>query len=223
MTPLRLAHRGDWRVAPENSLEAMRAALAIPGCDGLEFDVRTSRDGQPVLLHDPTLKRVQGVVAAVDTLDAVELVRHGIPTLAEVLAAAGPEAFCDIELKAMPTERLLEVIEAARGGAGSGSLRRAAVSSFDAAFLRWVAGRRPGWTTWLNAMDVGAVTLSRARDLGCSAIAAAWESIDRRGVERATDAGVEVVAWTVRRRPTYARLARLGAIAICVESGALDG
>src|SRR5665811_1846970 len=187
VTPLRLAHRGDWRVAPENSLEAMRAALAIPGCDGLEFDVRTSRDGQPVLLHDPTLERVQGDAVAVDTLDAIEIARHQVPRLAAVLAAAGPEAFCDIELKAVPTERLLEVIEAARGDAVSGSLQRAAVSSFDAAFLRWVAGRRPGWTTWLNALDLGAGTVSRARDLGCSAIAAAWDSIDRRGVERATE------------------------------------
>ena len=39
---LRLAHRGDWRAAPENSLAAFLAALAIPACDGLEFDVRAS-------------------------------------------------------------------------------------------------------------------------------------------------------------------------------------
>ena len=37
---LRLAHRGDWRRAPENTLAAFLAALAVPGCDGLEFDVR---------------------------------------------------------------------------------------------------------------------------------------------------------------------------------------
>ena len=54
-TPLRLAHRGDWRAAPENSLQALVAATRIPGCDGVEFDVRLSRDGVPVLLHDETL------------------------------------------------------------------------------------------------------------------------------------------------------------------------
>ena len=47
--PLRLAHRGDSRVAPENTLEALLAAMRIPGCDGVEFDVRLSRDGVPVL------------------------------------------------------------------------------------------------------------------------------------------------------------------------------
>ncbi len=41
--PLRLAHRGDHRRYPENTLAAFRAALALPGCDGLEFDVRGAR------------------------------------------------------------------------------------------------------------------------------------------------------------------------------------
>ena len=56
---LRLAHRGDWRHAPENTIPALLAALQVPACGGLEFDVRLSADGVPVLLHDETLERVQ--------------------------------------------------------------------------------------------------------------------------------------------------------------------
>ena len=63
---IRLAHRGDWRHAPENSLGSIAAALAVPGCDGVEFDVRLSSDGVPVLLHDETLDRVQGRPGRVD-------------------------------------------------------------------------------------------------------------------------------------------------------------
>ena len=40
---------------------------------------------------------------------------------------------------------------------------------------------------------------------------------------RAREAELEVAAWTVRRRATYARLERLGVVAICVEAAALDG
>ena len=41
--PLRLAQRGDWRVARENSIAALLAALERPACDGLEFeDIRSS-------------------------------------------------------------------------------------------------------------------------------------------------------------------------------------
>jgi glycerophosphoryl diester phosphodiesterase len=77
---LRLAHRGDWRRAPENTLAALRAGLAVPGCDGLEFDVRLSGDGVPVLLHDETLARVQGHPERVDTLSARDLESHRWPT-----------------------------------------------------------------------------------------------------------------------------------------------
>jgi len=97
--PLRLAHRGDWRVAPENSLAAMEAALRVPGCDGLEFDVRASSDGVPILLHDPSLLRVQGVDAVPSALTAAECAEHGISNLAEVLGAIGCDPFLDVELK----------------------------------------------------------------------------------------------------------------------------
>ena len=49
------------------------AAMAKPSCDGLEFDVRQSRDGVPVLIHDATLQRVQGRPEAVADLSAAEL------------------------------------------------------------------------------------------------------------------------------------------------------
>ena len=70
---LRLAHRGDWRVATENSVEAMQAAMAIAACDGLEFDVRTSADGAPVVIHDASLSRVQSQPDIVESLTAAAL------------------------------------------------------------------------------------------------------------------------------------------------------
>jgi glycerophosphoryl diester phosphodiesterase len=47
--------------------------------------------------------------------------------------------------------------------------------------------------------------------------------IDKRSAARVRDAGLDLVAWTVRRRPTYRRLAYLGIAAICAEGNALDG
>ncbi|HEX9894672.1 MAG TPA: glycerophosphodiester phosphodiesterase family protein [Gemmatimonadales bacterium] len=51
-----IAHRGASAEAPENTLEAFRIAVA-QGCDALELDVRLTRDGVAVVLHDPTLQR----------------------------------------------------------------------------------------------------------------------------------------------------------------------
>jgi glycerophosphoryl diester phosphodiesterase len=220
--PLRLAHRGDWRAAPENTIAAMQAALEVPTCDGLEFDVRFASDGTPVLLHDATLERVQGVASPVSELDVAALAALGVPTLAKVLSAVGREPFLDIELKAPPNDELIGVIEAARG-IGDSRLHRAAISSFDPEILAWLGARRQGWGRWLNTRQLETATIERAVDLGCEAVAVLWRALGEHSVADARAAGLEVIAWTVRRRATFDRLARLGVKAICVEAAALDG
>lgn len=205
----------------------MRAALAVHGCDGLELDVRGSSDGVPVLLHDATLQRVQGVDLAVGSLTAEELAAHGIPSLAEVFAAVGREPFIDVELKGAPVPAIIEVLEATRGIAGAGdsepTLYHAAVSSFEAVTLAWLGLRRPGWPRWLIVRDMEPATLRTAVELDCEGVSVLWRSIHASGLRRARDAGLKVIAWTVTRRDTYDRLARLGVSAVCVEGPALDG
>jgi glycerophosphoryl diester phosphodiesterase len=217
--PLRLAHRGDFRVAPENTLPALEAAMRIPGCDGVEFDVRLSRDGIPVLLHDPTLARVQHLRQRVDRLDGAELAVHGIPRLDDVLAAL-PRAWMDIELKGDGHgEVTAAVLLAARGEEPA----TAVVSSFEPATLLAMREQLPGWTRWLNAEDLSQETLSLAVDLGCRAVSVLDRAITPSSVARARDAGLEVAAWTVRYRATFERMAQLGVVACCVEAAALDG
>lgn len=215
---LRLAHRGDWRHAPENTLPALLAALQVPGCDGLEFDVRLSADGVPVLLHDETLSRVQGRPDRVDEIKARALEELGIPTLADVLATIPHRAFLDVELKGRHGRAAVEVLAAGRGP----GLVNAVVSSFDADTLERVAGLVPGWPRWFNAGDLEPETIATATELECRAIAVEWHGVDGEGLERARAADLEVAAWTVRRRATAARLDRLGVFAACVEAGALD-
>jgi glycerophosphoryl diester phosphodiesterase len=218
---LRLAHRGDWRAAPENTLGAFRAALAGPRCDGLEFDVRVAADGTPVVLHDESLGRVQGVDRLARDLTADELRRQGVPALADVLTLAGGDAFLDVELKELPGDAFLDVLDAARRDASG--LRRAVVSSFHPDVLAWLGSARPAWPRWGNAMDLSASTVAIASELGLRGIAADWHGIDEPGVDRARAAGLEVASWTVRRRSTFDRLERLGVVAVCVEAAALDG
>jgi glycerophosphoryl diester phosphodiesterase len=223
MTTLRLAHRGDWRVAPENSLGAMEAALRAPLCDGLEFDVRISADGIPVLLHDETLARVQRVPAKCVTLTAAELAEHGIPTLAQVLDAVDCEHFLDVELKE-PVQGAIDLLELERGRTDEGpSLRNAVFSAFEPTTLRWLAELRPTWPRWLNAYDLSPSMVQLATSLGCAAISASWQSIDAEGMARAAEAGLAVAAWTVRDPDDYRRLETLGVVAVCVEAAALDG
>lgn len=216
---LRLAHRGDWRAAPENSLAALTAALALPACDGLEFDVRVSADGVPVLYHDETLARVHKQPERVDTMSAAALGDLGIPTLAEALATIGRGAFLDIELKVDPGPVIVELLA---GGRGPG-LSRAVVSSFDPAALRRVGQLAPSWPRWLNREKLDDATVADALALGCRGVAVGWRGLHAERIGLARTAGLDVAVWTIRRRSTFDRLAGLGVVAVCVEGAALDG
>jgi glycerophosphoryl diester phosphodiesterase len=93
-----IAHRGNRVRAPENTIIALQQAVEL-GADALEFDVRVTRDGVPVLMHDLDLDRTTNghgllssfTFADVRTLDAAarsphaEGAREPIPSLEEVL------------------------------------------------------------------------------------------------------------------------------------------
>ncbi|WP_327318173.1 glycerophosphodiester phosphodiesterase [Streptomyces sp. NBC_01235] len=84
-----VAHRGDPYRFRENTLDSLRSALD-QGADAVEFDVRLTKDGVPVLLHDETLKRLWGLDRPLRSLSAAEvrgLTSGAVPTLAEALAA----------------------------------------------------------------------------------------------------------------------------------------
>lgn len=91
-----IAHRGDWRHAPENSLQAIRNCIDM-GVDMVEIDVRMTKDSVLVLMHDETIDRTTtgtGLLAdwTMDSLQTLYLkngaghpTHHKIPTLKEAL------------------------------------------------------------------------------------------------------------------------------------------
>ncbi|MEQ1605891.1 MAG: glycerophosphodiester phosphodiesterase family protein [Pyrinomonadaceae bacterium] len=70
--PQIIGHRGASAHAPENTLAALQIALDV-GADGVEFDVRLSKDDVPVVIHDANLKRTGGRNEKVSDLTAEEL------------------------------------------------------------------------------------------------------------------------------------------------------
>jgi len=106
-----IAHRGFSGIAPENTLTAFQKAIEI-GSDMVEFDVRLSRDGQVVVIHDSTLERTtngQGLVSGY-TLKELEQLDVGskfgaqfagerIPSLRKALHLAKGKIFINIEIK----------------------------------------------------------------------------------------------------------------------------
>ncbi|OYQ35899.1 glycerophosphodiester phosphodiesterase [Niveispirillum lacus] len=98
--PRLIGHRGAARHAPENTLSGMRVG-ALQGALWVEVDVKITRDGVPILMHDDDLDRTttgHGPVAAMDFADirrldagswfAAEFRGEPVPTLAEAIQAA---------------------------------------------------------------------------------------------------------------------------------------
>jgi glycerophosphoryl diester phosphodiesterase len=84
-----VGHRGAPYHARENTLDSLRTALQL-GADAVEIDVRLTRDGVPVLLHDETLKRLWELdrpLLALTAAELSELTADRVPTLADALAA----------------------------------------------------------------------------------------------------------------------------------------
>lgn len=140
-----IAHRGNRAFTAENTLESLRQAVEL-GADAIEFDVRLTRDGVPVVIHDSSVDRTTdgaGPVSAftfeeLQSLDAAagrgsrspEPLR--IPSLEQVLDAFRYTPLV-IEIKeldaAAPAERLLHRF---------GAQNRVVVGSADAAVAEWL-------------------------------------------------------------------------------------
>jgi len=118
--PLVIAHRGGALLAPENTAEAFRAALAA-GTDMVETDLRLTADGVLVCLHDADLKRLCGDPRAVAELDLVTIRRllPSVMTLQDAIAASDPLGLLlDVKLSegAVVSRILAELSEAGAVG-----------------------------------------------------------------------------------------------------------
>ena len=98
MTPLLLGHRGAraFLQIPENTSASFELCLQH-GCDGFEFDVRLSADGEAVICHDATIGGMKIEKTASRSL--------ALPTVEDVLRQFAHRAFLDIELKVAGLER----------------------------------------------------------------------------------------------------------------------
>jgi len=146
-----IAHRGFFgRNRTENTLEAFQEAVAL-GANGIEFDLRLSKDGELVIVHDKNLHRIAGDAHAVAKLTAEELaqipLRHGgsIVTLNDVTAGVHMPTILDIEIKHKDTvEPLIRKL-----GTSASLRERAIISSFQANALAQVKQAHPDVRTLL--------------------------------------------------------------------------
>jgi len=198
--PLLLGHRGAraFRQIPENTLASFELCLQH-GCDGFEFDVRLSADGQAVVCHDATIGGMKIENTASKSLP--------LPALEAALRQFADRAFLDIELKVAGLESQT-LAELHKYPPQKGYV----VSSFLPEVLRAIHGLDP-------AIPLGSLCDTAAQLRGWREMPAEWviphfKLADGELVELVHAAEKKIMVWTVNRAELMREFAAWGVDAI---------
>lgn len=246
-SPLIIAHRGASAFAPENTLAAFDLALAH-GADGIEFDVRLSADGVPVVIHDADLRRVGGRRELISSLTAAALSecdvgswfnrqfpsvatgKYGaqrIPTLEQFLSqhSRGKKLYLEMKAdKALNPQLVREIAQLI----DRFNLREdVTVLSFDLTGIKLLkevdAGIRTGALFQPRLFRAGSPLLKATMIRRALAVGAAEIALNRllatpRIINDAQSAGLKVVVWTVDNPAWLEFAGRLGVHAIITNN-----
>ncbi|WP_250001624.1 glycerophosphodiester phosphodiesterase family protein [Actinoplanes sp. M2I2] len=232
-----VAHRGYSAVAPENTLPAFAAAVRA-GATLVEFDVRTTVDDVPVVLHDRTVDRTTtgsghvwdltySEVAALDAGSWFSPAHAavGVPTLAatlELLSAPGPELLLEIKPPAtLPqVKAIMELTDA------YGLIERTIVQSFDPEIVRLVREAAPLVRRGLLRLRFEADTVPLADELDVVCVNPSRADVlgDPATVAELTGRGIDVMPWTANDPAEWPRLAEAGIAGLITDRvGELTG
>lgn len=215
MPPVIIAHRTSPLDAPENSLEGIAASVAA-GADFVEVDVRLTRDGVPVLLHDALLLRTAWVPLPVSWLPArwVRWLRvrgsgRPVPTFAEAVAAVPPGVGLAVDTKA-PDAADAVVAELRRQGRLGDCLLWAQSEQTVRRYVALAGDEAPEVALLRDALTPEAIDrfLADAVAFGATAISVHQDSLDEALIARAHDLGLRVHCW-FQNRETQRAKARL--------------
>jgi glycerophosphoryl diester phosphodiesterase len=227
-----IGHRGAAALAPENTLAGLRAAAAA-GARWVEFDVKLTADGTPVLMHDETLERTtdgRGKVAAtpaatIAALDAGAWFGAGfagerVPTLIEAIGELGRLGLgANIEIKpcrgreAATAAAVVEVVARHWPAALPAPL----ISSFAPKCLAVARDRAPALPRGLLVRRLPRDWRRQVDALGCASINLGQGFASRRAIAAVRAAGLRVVIWTVNEPVAARRLLAAGADAVITD------
>jgi glycerophosphoryl diester phosphodiesterase len=216
-----LGHRGASAAFPENTLVAFAGALD-QGADGVELDVRRTRDGALAVRHDAGLPDGRLICET----DGAALPSE-VPSLAEALDVLAAAAVVNVEIKNWPedpdfdpTEALADAVVALLQARGDQDDPRLLVSSFHVPTLERVRALAPGLSTGWLAIDAGPELVERAAAGGHRALHPHHAFVTPELVAAARASGIALNTWTVDDPERIRWLAGLGVDAVITNDPA---
>ena len=231
-----IAHRGVTTRAPGNTMAAFHAAVEL-GVDAVEFDVRLTRDGVPIVHHNWYIDESAAEPVPIYARSAAELRRetvvdarpelsrkHAIPTLAEVLDEFAAQLSLEIELKGPEPEapaRVASVLARYRQ-----TWATFEITSFQPALLAAIRERCRGIQTallyppsepWMHPDVVAYAALHSARLAGAPAVHLHPNQLNEQVAATVRAGGIEIHAHSINDEAALGLATSLGLPWICSD------
>ncbi|MDK2891347.1 MAG: glycerophosphoryl diester phosphodiesterase [Methanoculleus sp.] len=203
-----IGHRGARALGPENTLLALRRGMAC--ADLVEVDVRLTRDGIPVVIHDATVDRTTDGTGPVKeyTIEDIRKLDAGegetIPTLREALDLVQGEKGLVVEIKEPGTEAIVASVIMGR------MPDRLFLVSFNPGSVAMAKNLLPGAQAGLIYSGETADPIALARSVQADLILPRRDRVSREVVERAHNAGLLVVPWLLNTADDIDEAIRIG-------------
>lgn len=229
--PLTIAHRGDPRAAPENTLPAFTAAIAS-GADVLELDLQMTVDENAVIFHDEVLERTtngsgpiaERTLAELQSLDAGSWYGSAwagtrIPTFQQFLPLLqGSDARALIELKGVWTPAALRPIIA--GIYRYGVQDRVVLASFEVPTLLELWREAPSLPRAIAVRRLPDDPVAFAAVVGATTVVTSLRSftVDPEAAQSLRAAGLTVIVYTLNRGDLWQQAVDLGVDGVVTDS-----
>jgi glycerophosphoryl diester phosphodiesterase len=227
---LRIAHRGASAYAPENSLQALVKAAEL-GADMVELDLRATVDHHPVLMHDPSLKRLYGVDANLEELTLADLHHlttergNPIPTFEMAVQQCRQlKLGLYLDIKQLSVQAFGIVIG---NLVNEGLVDYTIAGSFRPDYVAEIKVHYPLLKTSILFSSIHIDPVALASAVKCDYVHPCWENvapqphqmlIEGDWLGRVRGAGLGVICWHEERLSEIAALKRLGVDGICSDT-----
>ncbi len=230
MRSLNIAHRGFSGQYPENTLLAFEQAYQA-GADGIELDVRLTKDGEVVVFHDPTIDRMTGKKGAVNGYDLNELTSYPlthsleknqkqqyIPTLSDYLIwAENKPILSNIELKNkedVDNDLVLKVAEVLQKFELEGTVL---FSTFQKKSIERIREVMPDVKTGLLLSKYDEPAIHLAKEMGADYVHLKAVNLTVPLIELAHDLGLGINVWTVNGIKELEKINNIGVEGIITD------
>ncbi|RLE81908.1 MAG: glycerophosphodiester phosphodiesterase [Thermoprotei archaeon] len=205
-----VGHRGAAGYEPENTIRAILKGIEC-GATAIEVDVRRTKDGTLILMHDETVDRTTNGSGRVADLTFDEIRRFDagkgekVPTLEEVLEVTKGKVKVFLELKEVGYEdKVVGIVDSLN------AREYVWIISFHKEAIKNLKDIAPDIPTGLIFSALPMRNIDVAKELGVELVSPFYRLVSRRFIKEAKANGFKVIAWTINEVEDMVRMFRLG-------------